>query len=110
MKIARIVALDQQAQRLGVVDVFTTDHADGSTPMKVPAGITDPIAWLRDVMFPGFSDTFEDRGEQFREVPARVNPSAAFIGSRDNPAHILDGTKYVNTNGTDGNGDTIPGP
>lgn len=107
MKFARLVALNHEQTRFGVVDLFTTDAADGSTPMKIPASVVDPIVWLRDVMFPGFRDAFEAAGEQFREVPAGVNPSAAFQGDRTSNADVMDGTQYTNTNATDGNGTPI---
>jgi hypothetical protein len=45
---------------VSVVDLFTTDPCDSSTPMKVPAGTPDPLAWLRD-MYAAFKCTLPSR-------------------------------------------------
>lgn len=110
MKFARLVALDHEQMTFGLVDLFTTDAADPTTQMKIPGGVADPLAWLRDVMFGGFREEFESAGAPFRQVPAGVNPNAAFQGDRSNAAHVMDGTKYINTDATDGNGAPIPSP
>lgn len=101
-KFARLVPAESNRS---VVDLFTTDPNDGSTPMKIPAGVA-PLAWLNARFTAEHLAQFEAEGSGFREVPQGVLPSANFIG--DVTTDTMDGVFYENMDGTDGNGDPLP--
>lgn len=101
-KYARLTTTKKDGD-FAIVDLFTTDPADSSTPMKIPAG-TAPLLWLQTFLVGLKAEEFEYFDESFREVPAGVLPGANFYGDRTAPSEVMDGTKYLNANGTDGNG------
>lgn len=103
MKYARIVPVNDG---FGVVDLFTTDPSDDTTPMKIPEGAS-PLSWLNQ-MFSGFAEQFAAQHAHFREVAAGVKPGAVFLGSQTSDADALVGANFVNADGTDGNGNNIP--
>jgi hypothetical protein len=77
MKFARLVATPD-AGKFSVTDLFTTDPADDSTPMKIPSDAQDPEAWLRH-MFSGFISQWDAEHEQFQIVPDGVRSSCFFF-------------------------------
>lgn len=108
MKIGRISPNSDGSAQF-VVDLFTTDQSDDTTPMKTPSGIPDPLAWLQG-MFGTLKSSWDSTSEQFRPLPDGVLSGATFFGDRANDADVADASMYDNGNGFYADGSAVPPP
>jgi len=78
-------------------DIRMIDPID--VPSPLPAWAASDAVWLARI-FPTLSG--------WKAIPSKVQPGSRFVGSVNTPAHFSDPQKFLNWDGTYGDGSPIP--